>query len=135
MISNVSKPDKENPDNVHFLDILEDYRLSLEAGNRSAKTILWYMEILQRYFRFLESNHLAKPVKQLGSQELKAYVLHLQQSEKWAGNSKVKKSTGKLSPHSIQGHVRALKAFWSWLEKERVHPGERSGQISSAKGP
>lgn len=104
--------------NVSFRVLLDEYRLSLEAMNRSPKTISWYMEIIERYFGFLDSNSLLKPVNQLGTQELRAYILHLQKANRWANNPKIRISTGKLSPYSVQGHVRALKAFWGWLERE-----------------
>jgi len=51
----------------------------------------------------------------LGKSELTAYILHLQEAKKWPNNPHMKKEKGKLSPVSIQGHVRAIKAFWGWL--------------------
>ena len=101
--------------NGHMLDY---YRSSLMAANRSPKTISWYLEILTRFFAFLKSNSSAGQIEQLGKDELKAYVLHLQESVKWANSPNIKKAAGKLSPYSVQGHVRAVKAFWSWLAAE-----------------
>jgi len=98
--------------------VLDDYRLSLAAMNRSKKTIAWYLEILDKYFTFLSLNSLLKPIDQMGTYEFKAYILHLQNVNRWANCQHVRKITGKLSPHSIQGHARAIKAFWSWLKKE-----------------
>jgi site-specific recombinase XerD len=57
-------------------------------------------------------------MQKLGASELKAYILYLQQKKRWADSPNIKKATGKLSPYSIQGHVRAIKAFWSWAERE-----------------
>jgi len=99
-------------------DLLAEYRMSLEAMNRSEKTISWYLDIIGRYLVFLDSNSLLKAVDLLGRQELKAYVLRLQEATRWAGSLHVKRATGKLSPYSVQGHVRAVKAFWGWLERE-----------------
>ncbi len=101
-----------------FAALLEDYRLDLEALNRSPRTISWYMEIIPRYFLFLESRSLLKPLHLLGTTELREYITHLQKATRWADNPNIKKATGKLSPFSIQGHVRAIKAFWSWLLRE-----------------
>ena len=101
--------------NGHMLDW---YRLSLVAANRSPKTVSWYLEILTRYFSFLQSHHFPGQIQQLGRDVLKAYVLHLQESVRWANSPHIKKAGGKLSPYSVQGHVRAIKAFWSWLAAE-----------------
>ena len=98
-------------------DLLNNYALSLKALNRSQKTIDWYLDILRKFFDHLSRNNMLKPIEQLGSQELKAYLLHLQQRERWPNNKYIK-DKGKLSPFSIQGVARAIKAFWSWLEKE-----------------
>jgi site-specific recombinase XerD len=99
-------------------ELLEHYGSSLQVMNRSPKTISWYIEILGRYFSFLESNSLTRPIDELGKDELRAYIRHLQGSAKWENNVHIKAARGKLSPYSIQGHVRAVKAFWSWLASE-----------------
>lgn len=99
--------------------ILDEYRLSLEAANRSRKTISWYLDILGRYFTFLRVNNLVKPINQMGRQELRAYIRHLQVASRWDNRKHIKEENkGKLSPFSVQGHVRAIKAFWSWLLDE-----------------
>ena len=37
--------------------LLDEYKLSLDAANRSQKTISWYFDILNKYFTFLQSNN------------------------------------------------------------------------------
>jgi len=103
---------------IPWQTVLEDYRVSLELLNRSPKTISWYLDILNRYFSFLESNNLLKPVTELGTKESKAYLSQLKSSSKWEDKPDIKDKKGKLSPYSIQGHVRAIKAFWGWLSRE-----------------
>ncbi len=100
-------------------DLLENYSMSLKALNRSEKTIDWYLDNLRRYFVFLSQSNMLKPVEQLGSQELKVYLLHLKERERWPKNKYIK-NKGKLSPFSIQGHARTIKAFWGWMWKEGI---------------
>ena len=99
--------------------ILENYELYLVALGRSKKTISWYLEILRKYFMFLSQSNMLNPLGQMGSKELQAYLLLLQERSRWPENKYIKNS-GKLSPYSIHGHVRAIKAFWSWLLDEGV---------------
>jgi integrase/recombinase XerD len=99
-------------------DMLDYYRQCLEAANRSEKTVGWYTDILRRFFTFLESTKLMKPVPELGTKELIAYIHHLQDSGKWPNHPGTAEEKCSLSPYSIQGHVRAIKAFWSWLTGE-----------------
>jgi integrase/recombinase XerD len=97
--------------------LMKLYQSGLKALNRSPKTIAWYLEILKRYFDFLSSKGLAKPIRELGTTELNAYILYLQQATRWANNPHLK-NKGQMSPYSVQGYVRAIKAFWSWLYNE-----------------
>jgi integrase/recombinase XerD len=99
-------------------DMLDYYRQCLEAANRSQKTIGWYMDILRRFFAFLESSKLIKPVPELGIKEIREYISYLQKSVKWPNHQGTAEEKGSLSPHSIQGYIRGIKAFWSWLTGE-----------------
>lgn len=99
-------------------ELLEEYQLSLQAENRSPKTVSWYLDILTRYFTFLGSRRLLKPIGQMGTAELRTYLLHLQQADRWSGHASIGQGKGHLSAFSVQGHARAVKAFWGWLERE-----------------
>jgi len=98
--------------------LLDEYRVCLGVLNRSPKTISWYLEILKRYFAFLEMGKLLRPINEISKKELSAYVVHLQSSTRWADKRGTDGDKGKLSAYSVQGHVRALRAFWSWLLRE-----------------
>jgi site-specific recombinase XerD len=103
---------------LNIEEILENYRFCLQAANRSPKTIDWYIEILRRFFAFLKAKSLLKPLGELSPNELRAYIRYLQQATRWEHHPQVKKAGGKLSAFSIQGHVRAIKAFFSFLASE-----------------
>ncbi len=99
--------------------LLDEYKSSLEVLNRSPKTIEWYIAILRRFFGFLKTNGLMKPVSELGKKELKAYISYRQNAKRWPNNPYInEENRGKLSPYSIQGDVSAIKAFWGWLYSE-----------------
>jgi len=96
--------------------LLGEYKISLDAANRSRKTISWYFDILNRYFKFLHGNELLVPIQELGTKELTVYLKYLKTASRWS--EKGMKDKGPLSPFSIQGKVAAIKAFWSWLLRE-----------------
>jgi len=96
-------------------DLLNDYRNHLTALARSEKTISWYLDILKRYFSFNKQGDSFRPIEKMGKSELTNYALHLQSTLKWADNPRISTKQGNLSPFTIQGHVRAVKAFWRWL--------------------
>ena len=99
-------------------DLLSAYRRDLEAANRSPKTISWYMEILHRFFDFLDFNNLTISIQDIGREEARTYIMYLKSARRWPNSPYIKADKGNLSPYSIQGHVRAIKAFWGWLFKE-----------------
>ncbi len=92
--------------------------MSLEAANRSSRTIEWYLEILRRFFGFLEQNGNSTTITDIGRKEVRAYIKYLQGAPRWPHRLNNGKDLGKLSPHSVQGHVRAIKAFLGWLVEE-----------------
>ncbi len=96
--------------------LLGEYKLSLEAANRSRKTISWYLDILNDFFsNYLPLQEMAKPITELGRKEVESYVRHMQNSKRWPKRLHPEKDPVSLSPFTIQGKVRALKAFWGWL--------------------
>ena len=103
---------------LYIDDLLDAYRRHLEAANRSPKTISWYMEILRRFSGFLGVNGLTQLVQDIGREDVRTYISHLQGARKWPNSPHIRAVGGTLSPYSVQGHVRAIKAFWGWLMKE-----------------
>ena len=95
--------------------LLIQYRLSLEAANRSPKTFQGYSEILHRFFRFLEEKGYSTSVKDIGINQVREYIKYLQNADRWPNRTKDSEDRGKLSPVTVQDHVRTIKAFWSWL--------------------
>jgi len=61
---------------------------------------------------------LEKPITELGREEVRDYIRYMQNSKRWPKRMHQGKDPGRLSPFTIQGRVRALKAFWSWLHRE-----------------
>jgi len=100
--------------NLHWDDFnmaeLELKRLILhfaqsnKAEGKSPKTISWYTEMLTDFTRFLTSTDRRPVLTEFNISVAREFVIHEQQRE--------------LSPYTVQGKVRALKAFASWLLRE-----------------
>ena len=99
--------DEITVDGISIPEILDEYWRDLQALNRSNKTISWYRDILKRYFSFLMENEQLKPLADFGKRELSDYLLHLQNTTRWANKSQTKSNYGQtisiLHPGACQG--------------------------------
>ena len=74
------------------------------AEGKSPRTIAWYGEMLHGFIRYLGRNDRKAILANLNKESVRDFIMH----EQGRG----------LSPYSVQGKVRALKAFSSWLFNE-----------------
>ena len=92
--------------------LLEGYRLCCQAEAKSPKTIEWYSSFLTRFRIFLERNQMPDDPCLITKENIRAFIYYLQKEAKTPHSNKP------LSPITVQGYVRSLKAFFSWLVKE-----------------
>jgi len=98
--------------------LVEGYRLCARSEGKSASTIA-LVEAAVRYLGdFLKDSGMPTDVKEIGIEQLRRFNLHLQDRQRFAKHPFTKPQGGHLSGHTINGYMRALRAFWSWLEAE-----------------
>jgi len=100
--------------NIHWVDInmaeLELEKLILhfahsnKAEGKSPKTIAWYTEMLSNFAMFLTGTGRRAVLCKFNIDSVREFVIHEQERS--------------ISPYTVQGKVRALKAFASWLCNE-----------------
>ena len=89
--------------------LIEGFKLSCQTEGKSPRTIEWYGSFLTRFYHFLNSNGLPTSLGLIGKQHVRAFIHYLQTEAKTPYCGKP------LSPFTIQGYVRSLKSFFSWL--------------------
>lgn len=98
--------------------LIDSYLICCMTEGKSPKTIEFYSNTLKRFSRFLKGHRLIKPVDGIGTMEARKFVFHLQNNViRWEDTPYIHDDR-RLSPFSIQGYVRSIKAFWSWLYNE-----------------
>jgi site-specific recombinase XerD len=105
---------KDRRRNIHWVDInmaeleleklILHYSQSNRADGKSPKTISWYTEMLTTYSRFLAATGKNMVLSELNINSAREFVIHEQER--------------RVSPYTVQGKIRALKAFASWLHRE-----------------
>jgi site-specific recombinase XerD len=99
--------------------LFESYALFNRSDGKASSTIAWYDDKLRDFQRWVQGRGLATDLEAFTVDRVREYVLYLQdRNEKYARNPFAPTRQEKLSSHTIQGHVRVLKAFASWLYQE-----------------
>jgi site-specific recombinase XerD len=84
--------------------LVSHFGQSNKAEGKSLKTITWYTEMLINFITFLEGTNRKTVLVNFDIELVREFIVHEQ------GRS--------LSPYTVQGKVRSLKAFSSWLFNE-----------------
>ena len=101
-----------------FSELLDYYEICNRAEGKSSKTIVWYTANLRRFHRYLKSRHLPDSIDNIDIKLLREYILYLTNRTRYEGHPYTPAKTEQLSPATIHGHARTLRAFFSWLVKE-----------------
>jgi len=101
-----------------LLSLVHQFELHNRIEGKSPKTISWYGENLLRFVTYLTGTKSEARLADLNMDTVREYVLHLRSTPKYHKHPLTPEQKDLLSPSTIQGHVRTLRAFASWLEAE-----------------
>ena len=118
------------------LDTLIDrYRLSNTADGKSPQTIEWYDAMLHAYSKYAKQTFGQNGLKNLSRDSVRSYILYLRQRPRFQGHPQTRATDRPLSPKTIQGHIRTLKAFATWLHMEEHTKENVLGTLKMPKAP
>lgn len=99
--------------------LIEHYTVELRSENKSPKTIDWYCANLRAFEDWLKRHRHSTLLGDLDIDIVRRYILYLQDGHrKFDGHPYTPARDEPLSDYSVQGHVRTLRAFVSWLKRE-----------------
>jgi site-specific recombinase XerD len=110
-------------------NLIQGFKLSCQTEGKSPKTIEWYTTFLYRFLAFLELSDYPTDVAQINKEHIRAFILHLQVE------AKTPRSKNPLSPATVQGYVRTLKSFFSWVVREEYLSDSPTAKIPVPKAP
>ncbi len=110
-------------------NLIGGFKLSCQTENKSPKTIEWYTCFLQRFLQFLQLNSHPTRVNEIDKNYIRSFILYLQQQAKTPHTEKP------LSPATVQGYVRTLKVFFSWLLREEYIESNPMTRIPVPRAP
>lgn len=96
-------------------------RLTLPTGGDKSRGF--------RFLRFLQSSGMPIEATRIDKSHIRAFIRYLQTK------AKTPRSGVPLSPATVQGYVRTLKAFFSWLDREGYVTPNVMARIPVPKAP
>jgi len=82
----------------NFADLIQNHAHCLITEGRSQKTIESYSANLKRFLKYLENNGFTRSVGDIGIEEVRRFIYHLQKEVvRWEDKPEIS-DTGRLSP-------------------------------------
>ncbi len=116
--------------------LIDGYLLYCHADGKSPRTIRWYTGKLSVFQEYIEQKSDLRAADDLDVQIIRGFIVYLQ-TEVRADELNPRKPTRKehLSPYTIQGYVRVLKAFFSWAYREGLIQENPTALVKVPKAP
>ena len=111
----------------HFISIYEKFA---QAENKSERTIEAITSAARKFDHFLGDNTNPQDIT---ADDLRRFILYLQQRCKWTDHPTIKQNHDKLSPNAIAHYVRHIKAFWAWMHSEGFIEHNPLAQVKTPK--
>jgi site-specific recombinase XerD len=110
---------ENTPEKAYKLsELIEYYEVCNKAEGKSLKTISWYSANLKSFRNYLKSRHLPDYLDNIDTKQLREYVLYLLKKTRYENHPYTPAKTELLSAATVHGHVRTLRAFFTWLVVE-----------------
>jgi site-specific recombinase XerD len=99
-------------------EFIDYYEICNRAEDKSPRTVDWYTANLKSFHSYMKSRHLPDKPDKIDIKALRQYVLYLLKRNKYQVHPTTPEKREPLSTSSVHGHVRTLRAFFSWLVAE-----------------
>ncbi len=115
--------------------LITHFEMSNLADGKSENTIIWYRDILKLFLRYLKENMHSNSIGEFNIENARNYVLYLRSRNKFGRYTNTYVQHSGLSPQTVRGHIRGLKAFSSWLYREQYTDENRLGYLKIPRVP
>ena len=131
----MSRQHSNNQEWKKLSNLISYYEVCNRSEGKSPKTVTWYSTNLERFCRYLKDRHLAGSIDNVDITLLREYVLYLMNASKAKGQCGKSLKGDRLSPATVHCHVRTLRAFFSWLQREGFTENNLGSGLKPPKVP
>ena len=116
-------------------NLIEGYSLCARSEGISENTILLTRRTVSYLNNFLMRSGLPTNVELIGVSEIRSFILHLKEAQRFEFHPLIKIHDRKLTGHTINCYLRSISAFWSWLSKEGFIDSNPFARVKIPKVP
>lgn len=109
------KNNKTETVSLDLWELIARYKISNQADGKSPRTIAWYTDMLTSFSGYTKVELQCHDLSVFNIYAVRNYIIYLRNKPKFQGHPYIPQQNKPLSPRTVQCHVRALKAFASWL--------------------
>lgn len=121
---------------ISLCEAIAEYILCCRIEGKSPKTIGWYRQKLEYLDGFLRQGGHSGLIREIRTADVRSFIHHLQSEVKADANHPSKPERNeRLSPHTLLGYFRTLKAFFSWTIREGFLEDNPMAGIRTPKVP
>lgn len=118
-------------DDIPLSKLAEHYLITCRTEGKTASTLRGYHEKLGRLIRWSDGACL----RELSVELAREYISYLQSAPKYEGQPDRISEGQHMSAANVQNHVRVLRAFSSWLHREKYTDENRLAILRLPKAP
>ena len=104
--------------------LAKEFELHNRSEGKSASSVKWYNEVTDLFEDWLESEGMSNCLEDLGSRQVRQFILHLQDRPGLRGRA---------TTHMSTNRVRALRSFFNWLYCEGYTEDHRLARLKPPK--
>ena len=116
-------------------EVISRYEISNQADGKSPRTIAWYTDMLMSFSGYMKVELQCHDLSDFNINTVRSYIIHLRSKPKFQGHPYTPQQNKLLSPRTVQCHIRAVKAFSTWLYSEGYTPENRLQNLKLPKAP
>jgi len=114
-------------------DALAAYRICAKAEGKSPKTVDWIADAIRYFSQFLGDQ--ANDLGNVNAQSLRQFILALQTKKTFSEHRFTPPQEKPVSPDTVASYTRAIKSFFSFLEREELIPSNPVAKVKVPKTP
>ena len=116
--------------------VIDDYVLCCQTEGKSPRTVRWYQQKLEYFASFLSTAQLTRQVDRIGPHQIRQFIRHLQSDVRTGENNPRRPTENELlSPQTVAGYARTLRAFFSWALREGLIDEHPMRQVKTPRVP